>query len=611
MKTYDLPAFRNPLKTRDDVVLWTQQLLEPLKSRYLAGGVGLHLGNASAHYSSRTAAFEGWSRMLWGLAPLVAGGGTYSHLDLHVDGLRHGTNPEHPGYWGEPGAVDQRCVEMAALALGLLLAPQAFWDPLSAEEKHRVWAWLDTINRVNLAENNWQFFRILVNVAFLERGLPHNQVAMDASFVLLDSLVREEGWYADGVNFDYYNPFALHYYGLIYAHYMANRDATRCQFYREQARQFAQQYVCWFHDDGSSIPYGRSLTYRFAVVSFFSACALVEEEVLPWGVMKGIVLRNFRWWSARPMLDHEGLLTVGFAYPDLLVAEQYNSPTSPYWAFKAFLALALPESHAFWQAEEVTLPLAPGAYPQPVPGFVVQKTSYDTVLLCPGRYPPYEVVNNAAKYSKFAYSARLGFCVGHGGYDLEKVGGDSMLLVSTGDGYWRERRHSESLQSGSNWVSSVWRPYQGTSVRTWLIAADEGHVRVHRLETDQEVETAEGGFSAPFSTAMELEPPRAEDEARRKTLDHGTNPYGSVRFEGHSSWSLIVGLASRRRGTVVAPSPNLNLIFPQVRIPTLVGRFKPGVHWLACYVAAGDGEGNGVPRLASVASGVPGLEGLS
>ena len=121
MKPFDLPAHHNPLKTRDDVRKLADQLLAPLGDRYLPGGVGLHVGNASAHYSDRTAAFEGWSRMVWGLAPLLAGGATYPKLDLHLEGLRHGTNPAHPGYWGVPGTIDQRCVEMAALAVGLLL----------------------------------------------------------------------------------------------------------------------------------------------------------------------------------------------------------------------------------------------------------------------------------------------------------------------------------------------------------------------------------------------------------------------------------------------------------------------------------------------------------
>ncbi|SQB37568.1 Uncharacterized protein conserved in bacteria [Citrobacter koseri] len=38
------------------------------------------------------------------------------------------------------------------------------------------------------------------------------------------------------------------------------------------------------------------------------------------------------------------------------MCEDYNSPGSPYWALKVFLILALPDDHAFWQAEELPLP---------------------------------------------------------------------------------------------------------------------------------------------------------------------------------------------------------------------------------------------------------------
>ena len=93
MEPFDLPAHHNPLLTRDDVRLWADQLLAPLADHYLPGSTGLHLGNASAHYSSRTAAFEGWSRMLWGLAPLLAGGGSYPEIGRHLDGLRTALTP--------------------------------------------------------------------------------------------------------------------------------------------------------------------------------------------------------------------------------------------------------------------------------------------------------------------------------------------------------------------------------------------------------------------------------------------------------------------------------------------------------------------------------------
>lgn len=47
--------------------------------------------------------------------------------------------------------------------------------------------------------------------------------------------------------------------------------------------------------------------------------------------MKGIVLRHLRWWLKQPMFDRDGVLSVGYSYPNLAMAEDYNAPGSPYW----------------------------------------------------------------------------------------------------------------------------------------------------------------------------------------------------------------------------------------------------------------------------------------
>jgi hypothetical protein len=67
---------------------------------------------------------------------------------------------------------------------------------------------------------------------------------------------------------------------------------------------------------GAAIPFGRSLTYRFAFAGFWSAAAFTEL-VLPaplnnWGVVKGILLRHFRWWTDKhDMFNVDGTLTIG------------------------------------------------------------------------------------------------------------------------------------------------------------------------------------------------------------------------------------------------------------------------------------------------------------
>lgn len=61
--------------------------------------------------------------------------------------------------------------------------------------------------------------------------------------------------------------------------------------------------------------------------------------------MKGLIVRNFNWWLGQKMFDRDGILTIGYCYPQMYMAERYNAPGSPYWGMKSFLLLALPDDH--------------------------------------------------------------------------------------------------------------------------------------------------------------------------------------------------------------------------------------------------------------------------
>ena len=97
------------------------------------------------------------------------------------------------------------------------------------------------------------------------------------------------GWYQDGDSGqkDYYISFAIHFYSLFYVRVMNEEDPERCEIYKERAMLFAKEFIYWFDESGASLPYGRSLTYRFSQVSFFSACLMAGIEPFPVGVIKG------------------------------------------------------------------------------------------------------------------------------------------------------------------------------------------------------------------------------------------------------------------------------------------------------------------------------------
>ena len=193
MKTFDLPITHNKLVTRADLAESLLQMLKPAAEHLNLGGGGLFIGNSSAHYSSRVALMEGWSRLLWGVAPFIAGGFEWDQFPKFFKGLTEGTNPESENYWGDVPPHDQRMVEMAAISLSLLLVPETFWEPLTAKEKDNLASWLRQINRKPLSDNNWHFFRVLVNLALRKLGQEHDWEQAEEDLVFLENLYAEDG----------------------------------------------------------------------------------------------------------------------------------------------------------------------------------------------------------------------------------------------------------------------------------------------------------------------------------------------------------------------------------------------------------------------------------
>ena len=80
----------------------------------------------------------------------------------------------------------------------------------------------------------------------------------------------------------------------------------------------------YFDDEGRAIPYGRSVGYRFAMVSFWGALAYAGVELpepLTWGMVKGIVLRHLRWWQTQHAIwTSAGTLSLGYSYPNQYVS---------------------------------------------------------------------------------------------------------------------------------------------------------------------------------------------------------------------------------------------------------------------------------------------------
>lgn len=570
------PLAENPLRTRADLQDAARALFAPLKPRFSPGAARVRLGFTGAHFDDHAAELEGFARPLWGLVPLAAGGGAFDDWALYRRGLAGGTDPQHGEYWGAPLDRDQRLVEMASIGLGLALVPQHMWEPLEPRERANLARWLFQINRSEMPDNNWLFFRVLVNLGLAHVGAEHDQAALRAALDRIEAFYLGDGWYSDGptAQRDYYIPFAMHFYGLVYARLAAERDPERARRFRERAATFAHDFMHWFAADGAALPFGRSLTYRFAQGGFWGALAFADVEALPWGVIKGLALRHLRWWARRPIFEPGGTLSIGYGYPNLNMAEQYNSPGSPYWALKFFLPLALPESHPFWEAEEAPLPDLPPIHPQPHAGLIVcrDRESRHVFALGSGQYNLW-ARHGAEKYAKFAYSTAFGFSVPGGRRGLEQAAPDSMLALSDDSTYYRVREQPLEARIEHGSLRSLWRPWPGVEIETWLIPDPPWHLRVHRLRTARPLWSAEGGFALDRS---------GDDPLRRGGTQQADAGFALAGYP--AGWSGLRDLLGRRAGQVLRVDPNTNLLAPRTVLPVLLGRHNPGEHWLACAV---------------------------
>ncbi len=573
MLKLDLPIQKNPLQSREDLAEAVKQIVQPLQPYYSKGKAKLELGSTGTSYSDDIAGLEGFSRVLWGLVPMLAGGDNSQVWEMCLQGIKNGTNPAHEEYWGEISNFDQRAVEMAAFGYALVLTPERIWEPLNDQEKENLFTWLNQINQINVYDCNWLFFPVIVNLGFKAVGLPYDQEKVGKNLNRIDEFYLEEGWYADGLDAhcDYYGPFAIHFYSLLYAKLMDNEDSERAKKYKDRAATFAKDFIYWFASDGSALPYGRSLAYRFSQSAFWSALVYAGVEPFSLGELKGLILRNLRWWFQQPIFDSNGLLTIGYCYPNLVMAENYNAPGSPYWSLKTFLILALPEEHPFWQAEEKPLPALKEKAVQQSPRFILcrQEELGHTLAYNAGYKHTNEHPHAAAKYEKFVYSNLFGFSVQKAEWGLSQGAFDSMLAVSEGDNIYRGKRTCVDYTVSENVVYTKWKPFGDVEIKTWLVVGAPWHIRIHCIETSRNLDYAEGGFSLGLENNV-YNGQKAE-VILNKQQSFASLPWGA---------SGIQSIYGNGQPELVYPNANTNLINPRTVIPTVKGSLKPGTHWI-------------------------------
>ena len=563
--------------------------LEPLRPFYSRGCARLDLAGGATLYEHDVLSFEAWARQLWGLAPFWAGGGRSKDgffEKAYLKGLEAGADPASPEYWGGFRDHDQRFVEVAALAYGLLLVPDVLWEPLSEDAKARLATWLLAVNRYEYPQGNWLWFRVLANLALRERGEAWDDQRLADDLATLDGFYRDNGWYQDGPGgvLDYYNAMTFHFFGLLYARLFGDRDAERAGVYQTRGARFARDYVLLFSSRGEPVPFGRSLTYRFAFAGFWSEALAARVDLGPGfspGVLLGLVMRSIASFDRALVTDNAGVQSIGYKYPCLHMAEGYNGPGSPYWSLMAFACLALPEDDPIWRAIPESLPRLPSIAQTPL-GLVARDGEGEVLLYRTGPLPQHPFAQSAAKYGKFVYSTRFGFSVSRSERTPEEAAPDGTLAFLVGGRVFVSEGATDSdvLRLSPEWVGSFgdlvegnrelheelgqraaagklwetrlcWSPMPGVEVETEVVPLPQGHLRIHRVRTEDACEALDCGFAVPGN-------------------------YHTLREEDIDAACEVRPLATPGEKVVIHAEGNTNISHPESVIPAVRYKVRKG-----------------------------------
>ncbi|KAK6211898.1 hypothetical protein LQW54_005599 [Pestalotiopsis sp. IQ-011] len=613
------PFSQVQISDRDSVQELLRTLLDPLEPFFSPGRARVRVPGATAvRFDQAASEVEGICRPLWGLACLLAGGGEYRGAQWWVDGVKAGTDPESPEYWGYPRDNDQRMVEMCPLGFALAVAP-VFWQSMNDKERGNIEAWLgNSINEKNMPNTNWLWFRVFANLGLKKNGGKFSQERLDSDIEHLNTFYRGEGWSNDGPEgihqMDYYSSsFAIHFLQLLYAKLAGEEDPERAAEFKKRAQVAALDLVHYYDDEGRAIPFGRSVGYRFAMVSFWGALAYAGvdlPEPLTWGMVKGIVLRHLRYWQTQPDIwSSSGTLTIGYSYPNIKLQQPRQS--------------TVPAEHPFWTSKEETVgDVIPKVKALKHPGHIMSNLGGHCMLLSSGQACSYPMKGTHAKYGAFAYSSAYGYSVPPGLFTLEQYALASQLGLSDDGGeFWKTRRTSEYAEledrSGQPVLVSVWRPFPDVTVRTVLVppreAAPNWHLRAHRIDAGRDVMTADGAFAICNQRAGDGRYLDPYDAARGE----GTSPkiIGNYDLNTPEGWTAgregafaaskgAVGIRAleggdqgvERSAMLVNADPNSNLVESRTVIPTLQHTIKKGesVWYVSAIYAKPSGEG--VPK---------------
>lgn len=503
----------------------------------------------------------GVTRMLPALGAAAAGGRDPdgASLEAVVQALRNGTDPANADYWlpSPKDQQNQRQVESSIVAWSVWLLRDRLMERLGAEGRRNVAAWLASCTQRPVRTNNWAWFTAVNQAARLSLSAQWPEFQGDEAWMLedlkfLDTLAEgSSGWYndaQDGAAFDYYNSwvFASHFLywneiiGLRYPEWRA-KYAARLQAYLKTAPNF-------FGGNGGHVLYGRSLIYRWGVVT--PLVLAYQQKLWPHspGLLKRIVHGNIECQAKLGAIDpacgrlRETYTPAGSSS----IKESYIDGGHPYWGMQAFALWRIPAGDPFWTAPEEPLPVERGDFLVNLegPGVLLAGTKRSGHVRLYNAKSWRSDLQYRDKYNKLVYSSQFGFCATG---EREHLPWDSTLLLRNAAGQTAGRGAFVESRIEGNRVTLAYEVRLGAAeaqVRTTILVTSAAEQRIHKIEMTgglDGLEWVEGSFATQGGKGV-----RVVKVAGWRTLALEEVP-GSVLYAKASTWTLRAGAQQKMR----------------------------------------------------------------
>lgn len=533
------------------------------------------------------------ARMLPALAAWVKSGRGPTRFEIEGEEIelnalllaiyRHAFDPNHPDYWGEPprDRAAQLQVEASMVGYALWQLGDPFLAQLTSAERTNIQTWLASCTRVPERVHNHAWFSAINQATRLALAPRWKEFVGDEDWMLEDikaldkmATVGSDGWYSDAPDmpvYDYYNFWTFANFPLYWSRIIGDRYPQWQARFRERVQHFLPKTPYFFGANGSHVLFGRSLIYRWAVLS--PLVLAYEEKLWPHspGLLRAIVRRNLEFhWNLGAFDAQRGKLRETFSpqgNPE--IREAYIDNGHPYWAMQSFSFFAIPAADPFWHAPEEPLPIERANFQVPFDGprmiLSGHKSSGQVRWLQAHNGPRRDYYRD--KYVKFSYSSHFPFNILR---EKDRCPWDATLVLrdrKSGTCAGRAGvRRGELLDNGIQTEWWIQLDEKAWDITTRVQIFDEFELRTHRLTIPDDVaatdvEIIEGSYALGLTADEQAEVEPVDNRQALRSRHSGSllvswNLDGYEKLEASESFS-----ESGRR--------DVNIVYPRMVVNTL------------------------------------------